>query len=290
MSDLIECIKAPEQKRTECVVAMSVYRGDNPDWVKEAIDSIKLQSFSDFILLIVIDGPISEKLQGAVFNAVEADTRIGIFKSEVNRGLSAAMNFAVDWSKSVNPRLFFRMDADDISHSHRIQTQYDFMMKHNGVHVLGSSLFEIDETGRQVGKRVLPKSHEKIRKMIFTRCPLNHPTVCIRYDVFNSGIRYSENLMNTQDYFLWITLMKANYKFANLRKPLLSFRRVNNFYKRRGVSKSINEFRARRAAMRELQKYRLRYFVYALSVLFIRMLPSPLVRLAYSIDRLILRH
>ncbi len=290
LSDLIECTRAPVQKHTDCVVAMAIYSGDHPDWINTAVKSILTQSFGDFVFLILIDGPVSQEVRCALMNAISGDDRVGVFECKQNLGLSTAMNYAIDWSKSLQPLYFFRMDADDISHSERLQTQIDYLSSNKDVDILGTSLFEIDEEGQKVGKRVLPRKHEKIKKMIFTRCPLNHPTVCIRYNVFASGLRYDESLKNTQDYFFWITLMKAGFRFANLKKPLLDFRRVNNFYKRRGFSKSLNEFKARRTAMKEMNKYRLRYIFYALSVLAIRMMPSPMIRLAYAIDRIILRH
>ncbi|MFC3121930.1 glycosyltransferase [Agaribacter flavus] len=290
MSKSIECKRSPRIINTDCVIAMALYSEDRAEWLRDAIRSILSQSFNDFVFIIVIDGPVSVDLKNALFTEVGDDERVGVFEFSENRGLSAAMNYAIEWSEFLTPKFFFRMDADDISHQQRLQEQIDFLKKHHNVDVLGSSLYEIDELSRQVGKRVLPHKHEKIKKMIFTRCPLNHPTVCIRYNVFKSGFRYDESLKNTQDYFLWINLMQAGFKFANLKEPLLHFRRVNNFYKRRGFNKSLNEFRARRLAMKKLNKYRFRYAFYAVSVLIVRMMPPPIIRFAYAIDRLLLRH
>jgi hypothetical protein len=66
---------------------------------------------------------------------------------------------------------------------------------------------------------------------------------------------------------------------------LLRFRRVNDFYKRRGLIKSLNEFRARFRAMRWLKRLTPYNLLYACMVLGLRMMPSWVVKMAYKLDR-----
>ena len=102
------------------------------------------------------------------------------------------------------------------------------------------------------------------------------------------GHRYLTNMLNTQDYFLWIALAKDGCKFANVKEPLLHFRRINGFYKRRGRGKSLNEFKARLLAMDGLKQRTLQNYCYALFVLTLRMMPSWVIKVAYKADRFIL--
>jgi len=106
--------------------------------------------------------------------------------------------------------------------------------------------------------------------------------------VFEKGFTYDARLMNTQDYFLWVTLASNGFIFRNLKDRLLKFRRVNNFYKRRGLSKSINEFRARVFAMVKLRQLNAYNLFYACSVLLLRLMPGKIVKLAYKLDRQLL--
>jgi hypothetical protein len=177
------------------------------------------------------------------------------------------------------------MDADDISEPNRLSTQVQFMNQHEDVAVLGSSLVEINEKGRVVGQRLLPLEHEQIRRVFPRRCALNHPTVAVRMSVFAQGYRYRVDLMNTQDYFLWIELCSKGFKFANLPDTLLKFRRVNDFYKRRGLNKSLNEFKARFYAMKALGSMTPLNVIYAFAVILLRVMPAKLIKLAYKIDR-----
>lgn len=270
------------------IVAMAVYKADKELWLEQAIQSVLNQSYSGFIFAIVIDGPVSDDLREIVTYFAEHDKRIMVVECADNQGLSRAMNFVIDWSLASAPSYFFRMDADDISEPDRFQTQIEFLEAHPHIDILGSALSEINETGRVVGSRRLPVSDKAIKRMLPKRCSLNHPTVVIRFDVFKTGFRYNEHLLNTQDYFLWAELASAGFKFTNLTNALLKFRRVDDFYKRRGLSKSINEFKARIYAMRLLKRVRLRYLVYAVSVLCLRLMPSFVVKFAYKIDRFFL--
>ncbi|MEP4888663.1 MAG: glycosyltransferase [Aliiglaciecola sp.] len=269
---------------------MGVYIEDQLDWVTQSVESVLSQSYQNFQLVLVLDGEVKEDVFNFLSQLSSERDNVQLIKSAVNVGLSACMNFVIDWTIKNLPTVeyFFRMDADDISHSERFEKQINFLKTHKNTQVLGTSLIEINEHGRKVGKRKLPKNHGDIFRILPKRCAINHPTVVVRMEVFKAGHRYNDQLQNTQDYFLWIELCAAGFKFANLPEPLLEFRRVNDFYKRRGLSKSINEFKARFYAMKVLKRYSIGNIVYACAVLFLRLMPSKIVKLAYKIDRYLL--
>ncbi|WP_421133796.1 glycosyltransferase [Alteromonas sp. A079] len=272
----------------ETVVAMAVYHGDTTLWVEEAISSITTQTYTSFVFIIVIDGNIPVVLTNKLKDLAFLDSRIVLLLNEDNQGLAASMNNAVTWATPLSPDYFVRMDADDISVPHRLSRQISYLRKHANIAVLGSALTEVNEDGQQVGARVMPASHKQIVKVLARRCGLNHPTVVIRFLVFEKGFAYDPRLMNTQDYFLWVTLASNGFIFRNLKDRLLKFRRVNNFYKRRGLSKSINEFRARIFAMVKLRQLNAYNLFYACGVLLLRLMPGKIVKLAYKLDRQLL--
>lgn len=271
----------------EAVVGMAVYREDRVEWVKQAINSILNQTYQSFIYVIVIDGEINEDIYTYLCDVCRQNKKMILARNRSNSGLSVCMNFIVDWTLSEysDSKYFFRMDADDISDLNRFEQQIAFLEQHPQISILGSGLIEINEQGEKVGERNLPHKHSEIVRILPKRCSINHPTVVIRLAVFEKGFRYRENLMNTQDYFFWADLAAAGFKFANLSDKLLNFRRVNDFYKRRGLSKSVNEFKARFYTMKVLHKYSLDNIVYVFSVLALRLMPARIVKIAYKIDR-----
>jgi glycosyltransferase involved in cell wall biosynthesis len=269
----------------ESIVAMAVYANDNPFWVEQAIASISQQTYRNFIFVIVIDGPVNPSLLGGIMSAANRDDRIVVLELEENSGLASSMNVAIDWSLALQPSFFFRMDADDISEPQRLMKQVDYLHQHPDVSVLGAGLIEINENNVKVGARVMPLTHKRIIRSLPRRCTINHPTVAIRYSVFTAGFRYLDGIRNTQDYFLWIELAAKGYIFCNLEDKLLKFRRVDDFYKRRGFSKSINEFKARFLAMYKLKRITFYNVLYANMVLILRLMPAKIVKMAYKLDR-----
>ena len=269
----------------ESLVAMAVYHNDCLAWLQQAVDSVLCQSYQSFIYLIVIDGPVSDEITAFLNDTATNDSRIVLAKNAENVGLAASMNFAIEWGMALSLNYFFRMDADDISLPERLEKQVSFLNNHEKVGVLGAALTEINESGEKVGARIMPASHAQIVRVLPRRCSMNHPTVAFRYDVFRQGFRYDAELKNTQDYFLWIQLASEGIVFCNLKDRLLEFRRVNNFYKRRGLTKSLNEFRARLFAMRALRRLTPWNLIYACGVLTMRLMPARIVKMAYRMDR-----
>jgi glycosyltransferase involved in cell wall biosynthesis len=269
------------------VMAMGVYVGDKLVWVEQAVNSLVGQTYQNHIIVIVIDGDVSDDIFTYLVNESKNLDNLLLVRSDINRGLSTCMNYVVDWTLSnvKTAKFFFRMDADDISDLYRLEHQIAFLEENPKISILGSGLIEINEQGEKVGQRKLPQKHSEIVRFLPKRCSINHPTVAIRLGVFEKGFRYRENLMNTQDYFFWADLAAAGFKFANLSDKLLKFRRVNDFYKRRGLSKSVNEFKARFYTMKVLHKYSLGNIIYAFSVLALRLMPARIVKIAYKIDR-----
>lgn len=274
-------------REVESIVAMAVYAGDRQDWTARAVESMLAQDYHAYLFVIVVDGEVDAQILAYLENVAAGNPHVMLVRGARNVGLSQCMNYVIDYALDHHPEAsyFFRMDADDISERSRLSSQVNFLNQNKEISVLGSSLVEINEKGKVVGQRHLPLAHEQIVKVFPRRCALNHPTVAVRMVVFAQGFRYLPTLMNTQDYFLWIELCSKGFQFANLPDTLLKFRRVNDFYKRRGLNKSVNEFKARFYAMRALGAMTPLNIIYAIAVIVLRVMPARLIKLAYKIDR-----
>ena len=77
--------------KTNMVVLMSVYKNDNPEHLKLSIDSILNQTYQEFLLLVGVDGVVSDGLS-EVLHGYEDDARVRVFWFKENRGLTAVMN------------------------------------------------------------------------------------------------------------------------------------------------------------------------------------------------------
>jgi hypothetical protein len=129
----------------------------------------------------------------------------------------------------------------------------------------------------------MAKTNEILVKNIIKKCPFNHPTVMFRTTVFlNSNVRYKAELMNTQDYYLWVDLVKAGYLFANINEPLLKFRIDENFHTRRGLKKAINDLKARFYAFKVLRNFSMSNLLHVTLLFALRISPATIKKIAYK--------
>ena len=80
--------------------------------------------------------------------------------------------------------------------------------------------------GENVKRKIqcFPENFDDIKAYMFLACPIVHPSVMMRRDVFfKYNIRYDEHYRNMEDYKLWYDIMQIG-KIANISEPLLFYR------------------------------------------------------------------
>ena len=213
-------------------VCMSVYKNDKPEFVIVALDSVINQSVKPNEIVLVVDGPISDEL---LFLLDEYDRRyIGLFniiRLPINKGLGNALKLATEKAKY---ELIARMDSDDIAESTRFEKQLKCFENDSELSIVGGSISEFIDTPQNiVGHRVCPFTNDEIKDYMKSRCGLNHVTVMFRKsEVLRVG-NYQDWFWN-EDYYLWIRMMLAGCKFANLPDVLVNVRVGKDMYARRG--------------------------------------------------------
>lgn len=216
-------------------VVMAVYNAQA--FLQEAIDSILCQSFEDFEFIIVNDGSTDESFK-IIQKYAAQDYRIQ-FINQINMGLSFSLNNGLKLAKG---KYIVRMDADDISLSHRLYTQYEFIESNPDFVLVGSNANVIDCKGNFIYKTSQKLSNSDI-KAVLPSNPFIHPSVIIRRDAVLACGGYNEELIHhVEDQVLWNTL--ANYgKFANIKDSLIQYRKVPSSISNRTakLSKRLNQ-------------------------------------------------
>lgn len=196
-------------------VLMSTYN-EPLYWLKESIDSILNQTFSDFEFVLINDNPGREDLKGLLEFYGSMDKRIKLVHNSENLGLTGTFNTGID---HCSEKYIARMDADDVALPNRFQIQFDFMENNPEVGVCGSF---VETFGAKKRILTVPVTDQEIRDNIIDRCPFIHPTVFIRNTIFSSPeIRYKDE--SAEDYGLWVNLLNKT-KFHNIDKVLLKYR------------------------------------------------------------------
>lgn len=263
-------------------VVMSVYRNDEANNLRNALDSLVYQSYENFDVFLMVDGPISDSL-GLVISEYSLRDNFFVYKEDQNRGLAFQINKAISIViKTGSYPYIARMDADDISHKDRFLKQIKFFNTNPGISVLGTSVLEFGGVANNFIKK-MPTKHTELLENIIRRCPMNHPTVMFNRRIIRSeDLKYDDKLMNTQDYYLWVDLFSKGYEFANLDEVLLNFRVDSNFHSRRGFKKALNDFKSRIYAMRKLKAYTFVNITHTVFLFFLRVSPSFVKKFAYK--------
>ena len=231
-------------------VLMSVYKNDDPVFLKEALESIyENQTVKPDEIVIVFDGALNEKLYSVLDTfKIGKEEIVKYYPQEINRGLGEALRIGAE---KCTGDYIFRMDSDDISDNLRFEKQIDYIEKHSDVDVLGTDILEFNQSLSETNmrKRVCPAKHEDIVQMGKKRSPMNHVTVCIKRSALEKCGGY-QSLLLLEDYYLWLRMIVAGCKLENINEALVYVRVGNGFNSKRGSKQRI-------IGWKTLQKYML---------------------------------
>lgn len=207
-------------------VVMCIYN-EPEEWLKDSIESILNQTFTDLEFIIVNDNPDRALNTTLVNRYMEKDHRVRLLENGTNLGLTQSLNIAF---KNANGEYIARMDADDISMTNRLETQFRYMECHPEVGVCGSwarYFGDIRFFSRKICE--VPLTSSAIQSTLPFSNPMIHPTVFFRKSAIESFEQlYDEHFRSAQDYLLWEKLMSQKVNLVNLKKILLQYRVSSN--------------------------------------------------------------
>lgn len=234
-----------------CSVLMSVYKNDNPDFLKTALESIyEKQTRKPDEVVVVFDGELTTELYAVLEEFREnKESVVFYYPQEVNRGLGQALRIG---SEKCTGDYIFRMDADDISAPERFEKQLAYIEANPEIDVLGTDIAEFDlSPDEEMRLRICPQKHKDIVRMGKKRNPMNHVSVCIKRSALLKCGGY-ETLLLLEDYYLWLKMIAAGCKLENMNEALVYVRVGNGFDGKRGSKLRI-------AGWKKLQEFMLRH-------------------------------
>lgn len=202
----------------EISVILPVYNAQL--FLKEAIDSVLQQSFSNFELIIINDGS-TDKSHEIIIGY--KDERI-IYREQKNSGLAATLNNAIHLARA---EYIARMDNDDVSLPDRFEKQLKFMKEHPQTGLLGTATEIIDENGKTTSRFMQhPCGNVALKLALMFNNPFVHASVMFKKSVFVKAGEYSVDQNYFEDYNLWSRMARVS-NIANLSQRLLKYREVS---------------------------------------------------------------
>jgi len=163
-------------------------------YLREAIDSILGQSFTDFEFLIINDGS-TDKSEEIIWSYT--DPRIRYVKNDENLKLIATLNKGIALCKG---KYIARMDADDISLPNRLERQYNFMEQHLDVGICGT-FYESFAENTTFNACRYPENHEDICFKQLYQIQVSHGTVLMRKQMLEKHkLTFDANYPHAEDY------------------------------------------------------------------------------------------
>lgn len=201
------------------VVTVGLTAHSEPASVMElAVKSVYAQTFSDWELVIALDG-VSSDLDH-LLNAID-DPRVRIIGDAENRGVGVRHN---EITREARGQFIAKLDGDDVMHPDRLLRQIDFLAEKSDSTVLGTGAYIIDQANGIQGIRKPVKRHVAPQEALQS-VPVTHPTSMASRSWFVQH-PYDEELIRSQDLGLWLSSYNDT-EFDNLPEPLLFYRVAN---------------------------------------------------------------
>lgn len=187
-------------------------------YIRDAIDSILGQTFTDFELIIVNDGSTDETPQ---ILASYTDPRIRILYHPTNMGRAHARNTALNAAQG---EYVLWMDADDISLPQRLEKQIKFMDANPDICVVGGNVQCFHGSDKLL---TFDQGHTAIKTNLLFTSTIPNPASCLRLSTIRrlKNVAYDPKLARAQDYDFWCQLLlDNNVRATNLPDTLLLYR------------------------------------------------------------------
>lgn len=186
-------------------------------YLKEAVDSVLTQTFTDFELLIINDGSTDNTVE--ILQSY-TDSRIVVVHQE-NIGLIGTLNKGLAIAKG---KYVARFDADDVCYPTRLEEQYNFMVNNPDYVIIGAEGDYMEEDGTFIYTyQFAAYDNDEIKAMSVSYCPFIHSAVMfVKQAVLDVG-GYNKGAITFEDHMLWWQLARMG-KMKNFRKALIKVR------------------------------------------------------------------
>ena len=172
---------------------------------------------SDFEFLIAANG-CTDAFFEELCALTAADRRVRVIRTAIGQ-LAFSLNLLAD---QAGADWLVRMDADDISLPHRLET-LSAAARANAADVVGTGVYLIDETGTRLGEVRPPVSSAKIARAFVWGTPLIHPSVMLRRTFLLEMGGYLGGF-RSEDTDLWLRALRSGGRIINLPDVLLEYR------------------------------------------------------------------
>lgn len=206
-----------KEPMTAPLVSVIIPTYNSAAYLREAIDSVFNQTFTDYELIIVDDGSKDNSPE----IAREYGDRI-ICVRQANAGVSAARNAGL---RRARGRYVAFLDADDIWLPDKLSVQVAHLQANPSVKISGSSFHLIDGTGALLRTvRITPPGREDLLRELLLHGYYTLPSaMVVEREAMERVGGFDETIHGVEDRDLWLRMVKA-YDYRYITEPLIRYR------------------------------------------------------------------
>ncbi len=208
-------------------VILPTYNAES--YIRESIDSILNQNFTDFRLFVIDDGSTDRTVE--IIKSIH-HPKLKLIELPVNCGVVTARNIGIKLGESSD--YIVTMDSDDISHKDRLSKQISFLDQNRNVDILGSRIHIFNEQ-RENLVSTFPHPTEdaeiKSRLLLLNGTAMSHPSSVIRTKFLKDNLLLYTHPSRGNlgvDHDFWISCIPYRVRFHSLEEVLLFKRRHKN--------------------------------------------------------------
>lgn len=203
----------PTVSNPEVTVLMAVYNGQ--DFVREAIESVLSQTFTNFEFIIINDGSTDRSRELIL---AYSDPRIRFLDNPENIGLTRSLNRGL---KKALGTWIVRTDVDDWNDPDRVARQIEHAVSRQ-LEVCFCDIRVTPDQGSAYINRFSDSSLAVIKwNGLFTNAYGGHPASCYRREPVLALGGYDVAYRFAQDYDLWDRCLEAGLRFGYVPEALV---------------------------------------------------------------------
>lgn len=221
-------MKRKEWGNMEELISILMVNYNHADVIKETIESVLAQSYTNFQFIIVDDGSTDGSLD--IINQFD-DNRIEVYPQKKNMQICTVTNIGL---KKMKGTYLARIDSDDIWEPEKLEKQIRFLKEHSEYEICFSLVDIIDEEGNEIDNSPIKKMYEKnyttqeqwLEQFFFKGNCVALPSVIMTKRVVDEIGNFNICYMQAHDFDYWIRVAKR-YPMYVMQEALIKVRRYN---------------------------------------------------------------
>ncbi|MCQ2581837.1 MAG: glycosyltransferase [Alphaproteobacteria bacterium] len=206
--------------KTPRVSVLTPIYNTNPVHLRECIESILNQTYTDFEFLILNDSPDNKEIEKIVLEYASRDKRIKYSKNDKNMGISISRNKLLQMARGEYLAIF---DHDDISIPTRLEQEVNYLDEHPYIGAVSSWVQEMFDDGTILMLKH-PEKDMDIRIWLMRNNYFAHTACMLRKSVLDeNNIHYQGYYSPAEDYKLVSDLIEVT-ELYNIQEALVKYR------------------------------------------------------------------